>query len=109
MESLFIVIGGLYGNSKAILIKYTIKKLISSTMAKVLICSNFSGLNNLHITAHTANNKVGIKSGCIRKLSIKLPLKNSKPDRVSPHAGQGKPTSIIVGAVYPKKVLASMI
>jgi len=58
---------------------------------------------NLNSASPIKNTMLGIKSGCILKLSAKLPNKSKTPALVMPQAGQGIPKSIIVGQIYPKK------
>jgi len=67
---------------------------------RYLILSVQTNLNSIN---PIINSMLGIKSGCILKLSAKFPVKNKIPALVMPQAGQGTPKSIIVGQILLKK------
>jgi len=72
-------------------------------MAKFCIYLILSVQKNLNNTSPTKNIILGIKKGCILKLSAKFPVNSKKPALVMPQAGHGMPKIIIVGQIYPKK------
>jgi len=85
---------------------YTTIIVMVSAIARFLIWLNLWGKYSLYTAAHAIKAIIGTSSGCIRKLSRKLPVKNNNPDLVSPQPGHGSPKSIMVGETCPKIMFA---